>query len=111
MTFLSNTDVDVMLIDIEGAEVLAIEGMEKLIENRKTIFFLEIHEPYIQAIRSDGMNYINEVFKRNGYKIYWCELDKNGDYKEERGGVRLVPSDDIRWEHCIVSPDGLEDLL
>ena len=109
--FFVKTDVDAMLIDIEGAEVLAIEGMEKLIEKRKTIFFLEIHEPYIQATRSDGMNYINEVFKKNAYKIYWCELDKNGDYKAERGGVRLVPSDDIRWEHCIVSPDGLEDLL
>jgi len=109
--FFVKTDVDAMLIDIEGAEVLAIEGMEKLIEKRKTIFFLEIHEPYIQAIRSDGMNYINEVFKKNGYKIYWCELYKNSDYKAERGGVHLVPSDDIRWEHCIVSPDGLEDLL
>lgn len=109
--FFDKTDVDLMLIDIEGAEVLAIEGMEKLIEKRKTTFFLEVHEPYIQAIRADGMDYINAVFQKNGYKIYWCELDESSDYKAERGGVRLVPSEIIRWEHCIVSPDGLEDML
>jgi FkbM family methyltransferase len=109
--FFDKTDVDLMLIDIEGAEVLAIEGMEKLIEKKKTTFFLEVHEPYIQAIRADGMDYINAVFKKNGYKIYWCELDENDDYNAERGGVRLVSSDSIRWEHCIVSPCGLEYLL
>lgn len=106
--FFAKKDVDLMLIDIEGAEVLAIEGMEKLIEKRKTTFFLEVHEPYIQAIRADGMDYINAIFKKNGYKIYWCELAENADYTVERGGIRLVPSDRIRWEHCIISPDELE---
>lgn len=109
--FFDKKDVDLMLIDIEGAEVLAIEGMEKLIEKRKTTFFLEVHEPYIKAIRADGMEYINEVFKKNGYKIYWCELNDNRDYKTERGGVRLVPSDRIRWEHCIIMPNEFEDIL
>jgi len=109
--FFDKTDVDLMLIDIEGAEVLAIEGMEKLIEKRETTFFLEVHEPYIQAIRADGLEYINAVFKKNDYKIYWCELDENRDYKAERGGVQLVASNNIRWEHCIVSPSRLEYLL
>lgn len=102
--FFDETVVDLMLIDIEGAEVLAIEGMEQLIAQRKTTFFLEVHEPYINAIRADGMEYINMVFKKNGYKIYWCELEEGIDYKAGRGGHRLVPSDRIRWEHCIVTP-------
>lgn len=109
--FFDKTDVDFMLIDIEGAEVLAIEGMERLIAKRKTTFFLEVHEPYIKAIRTDGLEYINEIFKKNNYKIYWCELAEKANYKEERGGVRIVPSDRIRWEHCIISPDGLEEML
>lgn len=113
--FFDKTDVDLMLIDIEGAEVLAIEGMEKLIEKRKTTFFLEVHEPYIQAIRADGMEYINAVFKKNNYKIYLCELNKNGDYKTERGGVRVVPADSIRCDHLmdhyIIIPSEFEDMI
>jgi FkbM family methyltransferase len=103
--FFKDIDVDLMLMDIEGAEVLAIEGMEKLIAKRKTTFFLEVHEPYIKAIRADGLAYINSIFKKYGYRIYWCELTENGDYESERGGVRLAPSDEIKWEHCIVSPN------
>jgi FkbM family methyltransferase len=102
--YFKDKDLDLMLMDIEGAEVLAIEGMEKLIAERKTTFFLEVHEPYIKAIRPDGMEYINSVFKKYDYKIYWCELTENGNYKAERGGLRLVPSDSIRWEHCVISP-------
>lgn len=107
--FFKDENVNLMLMDIEGAEVFAVEGMEKLIAKRRTTFFMEVHEPYIKALQEDGMDYMTSVFKDSGYHFYWCELTESGDYKAERGGVRVIPTDELKWEHCIISPNPIDE--
>jgi len=101
--YLGDKDIDLVLMDIEGAEVLAFEGMEKLIAKRKTTFFLEVHTSYMEAIRPGGIQYINELFKKYNYEIQWCQYDKN-DYAGTRGGTQLIPVSDIQFEHCVMRP-------
>lgn len=74
--FTSQT-VDVIKMDIEGGEVFAFEGMQKLLARQRTVIFLEMHYDYICAIRSDGVEFINSILKESKYSFYDVDAHKN----------------------------------
>ncbi|CEG11099.1 hypothetical protein MSIBF_A1140006 [groundwater metagenome] len=74
-----NSKVDVIKMDIEGAEGLALEGMQKILSVNKNIkFFSEIIPTRLEKTGINGENYLN-MLTYLGFNIYEIieEKDKN----------------------------------
>ena len=67
-----NLIIDVIKMDIEGAEVLAFEGMQKILEKRITKIYLEIHHSLGNAIKPNGIKYIQYLLNKYKYDCYMC---------------------------------------
>lgn len=68
--FFSGTAIDVLKMDIEGAEVLAFREMQRILEKQRTVIFLEVHPISIEAIAKDGNRFIEDTLKKYGYAVY-----------------------------------------
>lgn len=87
--------VDVVKMDIEGAELLAIEGMRRILESSRPAIFLELHRPQIELLREGGTEYLCDMITDFGYTFYGCEA----------GGARkrIDPSDvSVFFRLCLV---------
>ena len=62
--------IDVIKMDIEGAEVLAFQAMERILEKRSTVIFLEMHPISVEAIKKDGCRFMEDTLKKYGYAVY-----------------------------------------
>ncbi len=74
-----NFKVDVIKMDIEGAEGLAFEGMQKILSANKNIkIFSEIIPTQLEKTGINGENYLN-MLTYLGFNIYEIieEKDKN----------------------------------
>ena len=74
-----NFKVDVIKMDIEGAEGLALEGMQKILGVNKDIkIFSEIFPKQLEKTGINGENYLN-MLTYLGFNIYEIieEKDKN----------------------------------
>lgn len=87
----ADVDVDVLKMDIEGAEVLAFKGMRNLLAKGKTRIFIEFHRPYVESIEAGGMAMMQAMLDENGYTCYHCEGETLTPCDIERGRVYLVP--------------------
>jgi FkbM family methyltransferase len=65
--FFKNSDIDVIKMDIEGAEVLAFQGMTDILKKQKPVIFLEMHPHYIESLRKNGIEYLEKLLKENHY--------------------------------------------
>jgi FkbM family methyltransferase len=72
--------IDIIKMDIEGAEIFAFRGMENIFRRRKTRIFLEIHRKYIDALMPHGINEMENTLNRYNYSIYEC----NGLFLKKR---------------------------
>jgi FkbM family methyltransferase len=63
-----NPEPDIIKIDIEGSEVLALPGMSRLLHDRKPILLIELHGP--EAAKASW-----EFLRNEGYRI--CRMTKN----------------------------------
>ncbi len=90
-TFLKNIDrIDVIKIDIEGAEYLAMKGAEKLIDKFSPIIISEYYPAAIRAVSQiSGTEYLS-FFVEHGYDI--SVIDNNGSLIEFRNNVDGVNS-------------------
>ena len=61
-------NIDIIKMDIEGAEVFALEGMKQLLKKDLKIF-LELHPVFIRQFGSTPFDCLN-VLIRNGFTIY-----------------------------------------
>ena len=69
-TLLGDAPVDLIKMDIEGGEVLALQGMRNLLDNQAPTVFLEIHRRKIEHIKKTGLGDIKYIFKDAGYSWY-----------------------------------------
>jgi FkbM family methyltransferase len=83
---------DLVKMDIEGGEVLALPGMERLIHTIKPLIFLELHGP--EAAQAAW-----EAFTRAGYQV--CRM--------EAGYPRVASLEQLNWKEYLVAwPVGWE---
>lgn len=74
-TFLAEdiSSIDIIKMDIEGAEIFAFQGMEEILSKQKAHIFMEVHEAYVESCYRGGMNIMREMLKCNNYTIYSCD--------------------------------------
>lgn len=68
--FFKDSDIDVIKMDIEGAEVLAFQGMPQILKEKRPVIFLEMHPSYVESLKQNGMDYIDKLLERNDYCIF-----------------------------------------
>jgi len=66
---------DVVKMDIEGAEILALKGMKKLLLSKKAprMIFIEIHPDFLDAYKSSVLEVCNFI-KSFGYKEIYSRI-------------------------------------
>lgn len=57
---------DLVKIDVEGAEVLALEGMQTLLRNAKPVLFIELHG-------YEAGHACWQLLEQAGYEMYWMD--------------------------------------
>ena len=87
--------IDVLKIDIEGAEIFAVDGMQKILQERQTRIFIEIHKTQIEGFRHDGVEYLANLFRNYGYACYLCE------------GLRVIPKQFIGPGRYYLAPSDM----
>jgi len=65
--FLQNVEVDVVKMDIEGAELFALRGMRRLLARGKATLFVEFHPHYIDALEPGGYEKLRRLLSDAGY--------------------------------------------
>ncbi len=65
--FIKDEPVDIIKLDIEGAEVKALPKMQRIMSEQHPFIFAEIHPRYIESIQPGGMDFISNLLKRHGY--------------------------------------------
>lgn len=67
---------NIIMMDIEGAELSAIRGAEQTIKNNSPIFFISIHNDEAIQLRSNGTKQdILDIFNNYGYKAIHINTD------------------------------------
>jgi FkbM family methyltransferase len=77
------TQVDFIRMDIEGAELMALNGAEGLLDRDLPSVLLEIHPPMLAARFGGAAEQVVALFTRRGYRMFAL----NGDRLEERSTV------------------------
>jgi len=73
---------DVVMMDIEGAELSAVMGAKFVIENYHPTFFISIHKPEFIMHRSNGTKEeLINIFIDNGYKAIYLATDHEEHWK------------------------------
>jgi tetratricopeptide (TPR) repeat protein len=83
--FFAGSPIDVIKMDIEGAEVLAFQGMAGVFKDKRPVIFLEVHPYYIESLAPGGLDGMERLLKENNY----CILDEN-DYLSTIYAGRVV---------------------
>ncbi|WP_411330520.1 FkbM family methyltransferase [Desulfovibrio desulfuricans] len=73
-TFLADdiNRIDIVKMDIEGAEIFAFQGMQEMLSLQKAHIFMEVHEAYVESCYRGGMNIMRKMIESNNYAIYSC---------------------------------------
>ncbi len=82
--------VDVIKIDVEGAEALALAGLERTLSWQRPLLFVEFH-PWIDEVSADGRNRIRNQLSRLNYRIYRMFDDGPRLVPQPGGRMILVP--------------------
>jgi FkbM family methyltransferase len=65
--------IDLIKMDIEGAELFALQGMERILSMGRAELFVEFHPGYVRSCDPDGMALIEGILARNGYAVFSCQ--------------------------------------
>jgi hypothetical protein len=79
-------------MDIEGAEVLALEGMRRLLSTGLAELLFEIHPELIARLRRNGLRQMEALLAEFDYQIATCDLD------------RVVPSGQLVGSRVYAAP-------
>ncbi len=78
----SFTPPDVVMMDIEGAELSAVIGAIETIKEYSPIFFISIHKPFFIMDRSNGTKEeLIKIFTDNGYDTIHLSTDHEEHWK------------------------------
>lgn len=73
---------DVIMMDIEGAELSVMKGAKELLQNYSVIFFISIHKPEFIKHRSNGTKEdLLKIFSDNGYQAIHLATDHEEHWK------------------------------
>jgi len=75
--------VDFIRMDIEGAELLALKGAQRILDRDRPSVLLEIHPAMLAARFGGSADQVLKVFTRRGYRMFAL----NGNRLEERSTV------------------------
>ena len=76
--------IDVIKMDVEGAEALALAGMDKILgKNKKLKMFIEFFPLLIEKMGSSPDEFIRKLLENYGFSIYMIL----GDYDAKKGGI------------------------
>jgi len=76
---------DFIKIDVEGAELLVIKGMNKILQRKNLKILIELHKPQLSQqkinslyyiLRKSGFRILNILPKKNGYNLKESRLPK-----------------------------------
>lgn len=70
--------VDVVKIDVEGAEVMVLKGMQGCIRRYSPGFLIEVHPHSIISMSRNGIDEMCEIFAGAGYRIELCTNHRGG---------------------------------
>ena len=79
--------VDFIRMDIEGAELMALNGAARILDRDLPSVLLEIHPPMLKARFGGTAEQVVDLFTRRGYRMFAL----NGDRLEER--TTVVPDE------------------
>ena len=71
--------IDFIKMDIQGSELMALEGAKKLILKQKPIIFIEIEEQYLQNLGTSTKELIETLFSLN-YALFRIETNHPCDF-------------------------------
>ncbi len=72
---------DVIMMDIEGAELSAVKGAKEIIEKYAPIFFISIHPQYIQERSNGTKEELLQIFLDNNYTGVHLSTDHEEHWK------------------------------
>lgn len=81
---LGDSPVDLLKMDIEGAELPAFFGMQRVFAHDRPRIFLEKHRKYIEALDPEGVRKMVRILEQNEYDAYACE---NGELRRVPGWI------------------------
>ncbi len=94
----------IVKVDIEGAEILLLEGSKNLIESKKTIFLIEVHTNLLKEINSS----VNNVLKFFDDEYQLKVLSNLRDYKSILWSNDLSLLDNDDHTYLYAAPKALE---
>lgn len=109
------TEVGLLKMDIEGAEVLALRGCERLLRERRIrSLLLELHPPQIAALQSTVQEVIGGL-RKNGFRLWAVDHSLQTTRDAAYGRLReasalLKPLEDgvlDSWPHVLASREAL----
>jgi FkbM family methyltransferase len=87
-----NLQPDVLKIDVEGFELEALQGADKLLRTRRPAICLELHLNYLEERRINPKE-ICDLLAGHGYDLFSCHLEKlaaNQIYDSIKPVVRFI---------------------
>lgn len=79
---ITGTMPNVVMMDIEGAELAAVRGAIKTIQSGSPIFFISIHDNDLINMRSGGSAAdLFDIFSKNGYNSWLIKKDHEEHWK------------------------------
>ena len=75
----NNFSPNLIKIDIEGAEVGVLEGASNILNEKKSVFIVEIHPEYITENFGEDLNMIPKLFE--GYCIFKFHNNRQSSYE------------------------------
>lgn len=103
-------EVGIIKIDVEGYELFVLQGIQKLIMQKRPILLLEILPVSDEknTVRLERQNLIEEFLKNNNYKITRIKKDSKGSLKYLDHIESIGNHPDIADSDYIVVPTELE---
>ena len=82
--------IDVVKMDIEGAEAAALSGMARILAEDRPRIFLEYH-PWVEQVTPGGTALIRDLLTNAGYKFYRTDTGQSVPTDRPGGRMYLVP--------------------
>jgi FkbM family methyltransferase len=74
--------IDFIKVDVEGSEVCALRGMERIIQRWHPTIIVEVNETCLRSMGGTTAATLVDILKRFGYRLYDASLAAKGVYKE-----------------------------
>ena len=89
--FLKSVHVDVIKIDVEGAEADVLDGMWRILNEDRPTLYLEYH-PWVEQIRPGGAQLISDILADAHYQMHRTDQGRPTPTDRPGGRMRIVPT-------------------